>query len=110
MVCAETEEEAMRLAKSYDLFMVQRLQGQDKNRISSVETAEAYSYSNHDLAIMEQNKRMNIAGTPEQVKTQLKQLAVDYGLDEIMVVSGIYDFSARKHSHQLLAHVMELSS
>src|SRR5262249_33822142 len=51
-ICADTEAEAQRLARSRDLFIVRLYTGR-AGQYPSVETAERYPYSTRELAIVE---------------------------------------------------------
>jgi luciferase family oxidoreductase group 1 len=107
-VCADTEAEAWRLARSRELFIL-RLHGGRPGRYPSVEEAEAYPYTAHERAIVEYNRRRTVAGTPEQVRARLTALAADYGVDELIIVTITHDPKARLRSYELLAQAFELT-
>ena len=107
-VCAETEAEAWRLARSRELFILQLHTGRP-GRYPSVEEAEAYPYTAHERAIVEYNRRRTVAGTPEQVRARLTALAADYGVDELIIVTITHDPKARLRSYELLAQAFELT-
>jgi alkanesulfonate monooxygenase SsuD/methylene tetrahydromethanopterin reductase-like flavin-dependent oxidoreductase (luciferase family) len=50
-----------------------------------------------------------VIGAPEQAKAQLLELAAQYGVEELVVVSICYDFAARLKSYELLAQVFGLT-
>jgi alkanesulfonate monooxygenase SsuD/methylene tetrahydromethanopterin reductase-like flavin-dependent oxidoreductase (luciferase family) len=52
--------------------------------------------------------RRAIIGTPEKVRAGLDQLAIDYGADEVMVVTITHDHAARRRSYELLSEAMDL--
>ncbi len=107
VVCADTEAEAWRLARSRELFIL-RLRAGRPGRYPSVEEAESYSYTAHERAIVEYNRRRTIAGTPEQVRARLLALAEEYGVDELVVVTITHDPKARLRSYELVAHAFGL--
>jgi luciferase family oxidoreductase group 1 len=107
VVCADTEAEAQRLARSRDLFIVRLYTGR-AGAYPSVETAERYPYSPRELAIVEHARQRTVAGTPEQVRGSLEVLAADYGVDELVVVTITHDPKARLRSYELLAEVFGL--
>jgi len=109
ILCADTEEEAKRLAKSRSLLFLKLHKQGFYSRLPSVEEADAYNYSEQDLAIIKNSERHSIIGAPEQVKEKITTLQKRYNLDEIMAVTSTYDFEARKYSFKLLAEVMKLS-
>ena len=104
VVCADTEAEALRLAKSRDLFIVRLYTGRS-GRYPSVEEAEAYPYTERELAIVHHARRRTVAGAPEQVRDRLRALAAEYGVDELVVVTITHDVKARLRSYELLAEV-----
>ncbi|MGH7348930.1 MAG: MsnO8 family LLM class oxidoreductase, partial [Candidatus Rokuibacteriota bacterium] len=107
-VCAETEIEARRLARSRDLFIVRLYTGRP-GPYPSVEEAESYPYNAQELAIAEHAGRRSVVGTPEQVRERLLGMAADYQADELIVVTITHDFKARLRSYELLADAFELS-
>jgi alkanesulfonate monooxygenase SsuD/methylene tetrahydromethanopterin reductase-like flavin-dependent oxidoreductase (luciferase family) len=106
-LCAETEEEAERLARCRDLFIVRLYTGRF-GPFPSVEEEEAYSYSAPELAIVAEARRRTVAGTPERVKARLEALAAEYGVDELIIVTIAHEFKARLRSYELLAEAFGL--
>ena len=105
MVCADTEAEAIRLSLSRKLWFAS-LANQDGDRaFPSVEEAEQHIYNDREQALLDSHFRTALAGTPEQVRTKLLEMAQRFGADELMVVSITYDFQARCRSHRLLAEI-----
>ena len=102
VVCAETETEAVRLAQSRHLFIARLYTGRG-GPYPSVEEAESYPYSAHELAIIEHARRRSVAGDPSQVRERLLALAAEYGAEEIVVVTITHSFKARMRSYELLA-------
>src|SRR5262245_16064418 len=105
---ADSEAEALRLAKSRLLWIVRLYTGRP-GAFPSVEEAESYPYNEQEMAIVEHARRRTIAGTAEQVRERLVALAAEYGAKELMVVSITHDFKARLRSYQLLADAFGLS-
>ncbi|NQX65271.1 LLM class flavin-dependent oxidoreductase [Paenibacillus alba] len=108
VICADTEEEAQRLATSTDLFFLSLGRGALLPSFPSVETAMNYPYTESDLSLIRGRQHKRVVGTPEQVKAELLKLNEAYQADEIMVVSPIHDIQARVHSYRLLAKSFEL--
>ena len=108
VVCADTEAEARRLARSRELFIL-RLHTGRPGRYPSVEEAEAYPYTAHERAAVEYNRRRTVAGTPEQVRARLLAMADEYGADELIIVTITHDPKARLRSYELLAQAFELA-
>jgi len=108
-LCADAESEALRLARSRDLFLLRLYTGRF-GPYPSVEEAEAYPYTDRDLAIIQHTRQRTIAGAPERVRDRLCALGAEYGTEEFVIVTMTHDFKARVRSYELLADVFELSA
>lgn len=106
-LAADTEAEAQRLAKSRDLWITRLYTGRP-GAFPSVEEAEAYPYTEQEMAIVHHARRRTIAGVPEQVRDRLLALAAAYGAAELVIVTITFDFKARLRSYQLLAEAFGL--
>jgi luciferase family oxidoreductase group 1 len=106
-LCADTEAEARRQARSRDLFLLRLYTGRF-GPYPSVEEAEGYPYTDRDLAIIQHTRQRTIAGAPEQVRDRLLSLAAEHGVDELVVVSMAHDFKSRVRSYELLAEAFAL--
>ncbi|WP_274363790.1 LLM class flavin-dependent oxidoreductase [Paenibacillus thermotolerans] len=109
VVCAETDEEANRLATSGDLFFTSLYKGHDLPHLPSVSTAADYPYTEYDLQMIRQMRSNRFIGSPERVKQQLLELGERLGVDELMVVSPIHGFEERVHSYRLLSEAFGLA-
>jgi luciferase family oxidoreductase group 1 len=107
-LCADTEAEALRLARSRHLFVVGLYTGRH-GPYPSVEEAEAYPYTPSEQAIVRHAQGRTIAGAPEQVRERVLALAAEYGVDEVVVVTITHDFKARLRSYELLAEAFGLA-
>jgi luciferase family oxidoreductase group 1 len=107
VICAETEAEAARLARSRDLAML-RLYTNRFGPYPSVEEAEAYPYTEREMEIVRYNRQRVLAGTPDRVRAHLVEQAGAYGVDEIVVVTITHDVKARVRSYELLAEAFAL--
>lgn len=107
-ICAETEEEADRLARSSDLLFLGIRTGRRMQFLPSVKTATEYPYTEMDRLHVQQIRERRVVGTPSQVKEQLLQLGEDYNAHEILINSPIHDEKARIRSYELIAHVFGL--
>jgi luciferase family oxidoreductase group 1 len=108
-ICAETDEEAERLASSSRLFRRRIRQGDvraiptpdqalaelgPRTRESSNDTGEWPRY---------------VVGSPDRVRTQLIDMGSQLGVDEMMIVTIVHDHQARLRSYELLATAFELT-
>jgi luciferase family oxidoreductase group 1 len=85
IVCAKTEEEAGRLAKSGGLFF-------NPGGLSEAETVTV-------------SKRV-LVGDPQQIKEKLLMLQNNYGTDEFMIVTMTPEYKERIRSYELIADVL----
>ena len=102
---ADTEAEARRLFRSRELWRLKRDRGMFLP-LPSVEEAEAYPYSDLELARLEQIRAQAMVGTPEQVRAKLEALSAAHGgISEFAVITHCHDAAARQRSYTLLAEV-----
>ncbi|MEQ8387478.1 MAG: LLM class flavin-dependent oxidoreductase [Alphaproteobacteria bacterium] len=107
VICADTEERALALGATRDLWRLRLSQGRH-DPIPTVAEAAAYEYTAEEAAEVARNRHRHIVGTPEQVKTRLDAVSDAYGVDEFVVISICPDFEDRLRSYELLAEVYEL--
>ena len=104
-VCADTDEEAERIASSAEMSFAHLVRGQ-LIPVPSVEKALAWkaegSFVAGNLPLFGRQRR-RIVGSPGVVRAELEQVASDYGADEMMVVTITYDHDARRRSYELIA-------
>jgi luciferase family oxidoreductase group 1 len=97
VVCAETDDEAQRLASSSRMAMTLLRQG----RLIAVPPVE------RALRFFEDQPppmgRRAVVGSPETVRPGVEQVVADYGADEAMIVTITYDHAARRRSYELVA-------
>lgn len=104
VVCADTDEEAERLAATVDLNFVRRAKG-EYLPLASPDEALAYDYAPVDRARIAQNRQKLSVGSPATVKAKLAPLIEATQANELMVTTMIYDHQARKRSYELLAGI-----
>lgn len=109
VICADTEEEARRLAASTELFFLSLENGRLLDRFPSVETAEAYPYTEYDRMRIASGAHRRIVGTPASVKGQLEEMSERLGIDELMIVTVTHNFEARLRSYRLVAEAFGLT-
>ncbi|MDX8045851.1 LLM class flavin-dependent oxidoreductase [Gracilibacillus sp. S3-1-1] len=105
VVCADTEEEAERLAETQDKWLLSVGKGGD-TKVPSMEEVRKKSYTSEELEMIKENRKRTIIGTPTKVKEELTHLQQLYQTDEFMIITNIYDFEAKKKSYQLIAEAM----
>jgi luciferase family oxidoreductase group 1 len=95
-ICAETDEEAERLAASGRMTFTLLRQG----RLIAVpppEKAQRFIASTEGVA------RRGVIGSPETVRAGIETIASAYGAEEVIVVTITYDHGARRRSYELIA-------
>jgi len=107
VVCADTDTEAARLARSRDLFLVRLYTGRS-GPYPTVEEAEAYRYTPQEQVILRDARLRSVVGTPEQVRRRLEELGGRCGVSEFVVLTITHDFTARLRSYELLAQAFGL--
>jgi luciferase family oxidoreductase group 1 len=99
-ICAETDEEAERLASSGRMAFSMLRAGRPI-QIPPVEKALRYLETREPPS-----GRRAVLGSPETVKRGLEDIAKAYDADELMVVTITHDPAARRRSYELIAEAM----
>lgn len=109
LICADTDEEAMRLAASRDLWRT-RLDTGNIGPVPTIEEALAHTYTPQEEVRRKFHQRRNIIGSPATVRKKLLDTLSRYEVNEAVVVTITHSFEARCKSYELLADVFDLSS
>jgi luciferase family oxidoreductase group 1 len=97
-ICAETDEEAERLASSSRMMYSLLRQG-TLIQVPPVEKALAYL----EMRSKRASGRRAVIGSPATVRAGLVEVAGEYGADELMVLTITHDHEARRRSYELIA-------
>ncbi|HEY8703154.1 MAG TPA: LLM class flavin-dependent oxidoreductase [Gaiellaceae bacterium] len=97
-ICAETDEEAQRLAASARMAVAFLHSGR-LIPVPPVEKALAF-FAEHDVP---PTGRRAVVGAPDTVRAGLEEVAREYGADELMLVTITHDHTARRRSYELVA-------
>jgi luciferase family oxidoreductase group 1 len=108
-LCAESKARAEALASTHDLFVLRLIQG-IRTTYPRVEEAEARLYTPTERDHLPVLRASLIAGTPEQVGTELQALAKRTGVDEVMVTTMTHSHAERRQSYALLVKAFGLPS
>ncbi len=106
-MCAQTDAEAERLARSADVWRL-RPEGAERGPLLSPEDAAAQPLTDLEEAKLAQLRAATVVGSPSRVRDELSALAEDYGVDELMVLTVCHDAGARRRSYELLAEAFGL--
>lgn len=106
--CAETHEEAERLAMTLDLSLLMLINGQRMEGTPTYEMARDYPYTEREKMVVRENRERMIIGDPASVRQQLISFAASYGVDEVMISTRTPEFKDRVRTIELLADMMDL--
>lgn len=106
-LCADTDEEAERLAASARMAMRLLRQGR-LIAIPPVEKALRYFEAQGKPVEAAHRSRRMVLGTPEVVRAGIEQVAEAYGAEEVIVVTICHDHGARRRSYELIADAFGL--
>lgn len=109
-ICADTDEQAQRLAASGRMAFTMLRRGE----LIAVPTPEkALEFLAGEERTprppgQQRGQRRTVVGSPETVRRELEDVAEKYRAGEVIAVNILYDHEARRHSYELLARVFEL--
>ena len=107
VVCAESDEEARRLAAS-SVMSFRLLQRGQLIPVPPVDKAVAFLDADRvdhppTSPGLPMRTRRRVVGSPETVRKGLEDVAREYGADEVMIVTITFDHDARRRSYELIA-------
>jgi luciferase family oxidoreductase group 1 len=105
VVCAQTDDEADRLASTMDLAWLRIRRGEFRP-LPSPEEAQAYPYDEFERAAVRQYRSRTVIGGPAAVKARLEEWAHQSGADEVMVVTNLHGHAERLRSYELVARAL----
>jgi len=100
--CADTEERAQLMQKTFDINFYRFITGQSQGVFLSPEDIQGYPIHGELAQFMKSRDRLRAVGTPDQVKAKLTAIQQDFELDELMLVSNCYYLEDRKRCFELL--------
>ncbi len=86
VMCAETDEEADRLAKSRDVWAMRLRTTGNPGPVPSVEEALEVARDPRTQSWLASMRRRGVVGSPATVRAALERHAADYQVDEIKVI------------------------
>jgi luciferase family oxidoreductase group 1 len=115
-ICADSEQEAQRLAASGRMAFTMLRRGEliavpppeKALEFLAAEAEVSEARSQPAAAGPPHARRRTVVGTPGAVRVELEEVAAEYGADEMIAVNILYDHAARRRSYELLAGAFEL--
>ncbi|CAA2142478.1 LLM class flavin-dependent oxidoreductase [Hyphomicrobium sp. ghe19] len=108
IIAAETGREARRLATTQQMSFANIFRGARGLSQPPIDDIETYWTPREKAQVLQMLQR-SIVGSPETVRAGIDALIDETAADEIMIVSDVYDHSARLRSFELIAAVHQAS-
>jgi luciferase family oxidoreductase group 1 len=108
VVCAPTDEDAIRLAAPSALSFLRLRQGHP-GQLPTPDDAARYPYNPLEREMIRQRQADQVIGSPETVHRGLQELQERTQADELMLTTVVYDHADRVRSYELVAGVSALS-
>jgi luciferase family oxidoreductase group 1 len=105
VICAPTEEEAEYLATGMALAWV-RIRSGVFAPLPSPEEASRRVYSEPELGLLRDFRRLVVIGAPDSVRRQLLAKAQDCQASELMIVCSVHSHAARLRCYELIAKAL----
>ena len=108
-LCADTDEEALRISASARMMLLLLFRGR-LTAVPPVEKALAYlAHEGVPIDSLPAGRRI-ITGAPERVRKAIEGVAAEYAADEVFVVNIGHDPAARLRCYELIAEAFGLRS
>jgi alkanesulfonate monooxygenase SsuD/methylene tetrahydromethanopterin reductase-like flavin-dependent oxidoreductase (luciferase family) len=107
VICADSDEEARRLAASGRMTFTLLRRG-ELIAVPAPEKALEFLAGEERAPGGPRAERRAVLGPAAAVRSELEDVAGKYGAEEVIVVTITYDHEARRHSYELLAEVFGL--
>ncbi|RAL23003.1 LLM class flavin-dependent oxidoreductase [Lujinxingia litoralis] len=106
VIVADTDEEAQRLATSWDLAMV-RLRRGVPAPFPTPDEALAYPYSPLEREFIHSHRKLQFIGTADHVTERLRDFVQKSGASELMIATFTYSHTSRARSLTLLSEAWQ---
>lgn len=108
-LCAETDEEARRIAASSKMMFTLFLRG-ELIAIPPIDKALEFLANQPPGDDPFRARRRAIVGSPSKVRAGIEDVVREYGADEAMIVTITYEHAARRRSYELIAREFQNAS
>ena len=109
VICAETDAEAMLLSASLRMMLLMLFRGRPIP-VPPVAKAQAFLAGEGLPFHLLPSGRRFITGAPATVRRELEKVASEYGAEEVLIVTNVFDHTARRRSYELIAREFGLES
>ncbi|HEY4546862.1 MAG TPA: LLM class flavin-dependent oxidoreductase [Pedomonas sp.] len=106
VIAAHTDAEAKRLATTQQMSFADLFSGRRGLSKPPIDDIETY-WSAHEKAQAMHMLARSVVGSPETVRKGLEAFIDETGVDEVMIVSDVYEHQARLRSVELIAEAMK---
>jgi alkanesulfonate monooxygenase SsuD/methylene tetrahydromethanopterin reductase-like flavin-dependent oxidoreductase (luciferase family) len=101
-ICAETDDEAMRLSASVRMALIHLFRGRSIPVPPPDEALEFLSREGIPMSLQPVGRRF-VTGSPATVKRSIEKIAEEYGAGEVLILTVVNDHTARRRSYELIA-------
>lgn len=106
VIAADTVAEANKLATSLFQMFMGIVSGNRKLLQPPLDNMDG-NWTEYEEELINQMLALSFIGSPESIKESLQEFVDQSQVDELMVISNIYDHKAKLHSYQLLAELIK---
>ncbi|RZA09059.1 MAG: LLM class flavin-dependent oxidoreductase [Proteobacteria bacterium] len=110
VICAETDEEAERLASSGDLAFLRLRQTGRFDPVPTVEQALATKYSPQERYEIDEHRQKAFVGSPATVRANLLPFLDRIGAQEAIISTMVHNPEARRRSYRLVAKALDMKA
>lgn len=108
VLCADTDEEALRLAMPSALSFLNLRLGRP-GLMPSLEETEAHDWTEAERAFVDDRLAQQIIGSPETARKGIEELVDRTGVDELMITTQTHATEDRIRSYELVADAVGLA-
>lgn len=109
-ICSDSKEKAQEIASSHTYWKVQAFRHPTRDGLHSPDSVKKLyeKLSFEDKAYYHETLDSMILGTPKECREKIEKLALEYGVEEVMIVNVTYSFEDRIKSYELLSKEFNL--
>ena len=107
-ICAETDEEAMRLSASVRMMLLMLFRGRPVPMPPVDRALTFLATEGMPMDLLPVGRRF-ILGSPSKVREGIEAVAREYSAEEVLIVTNTFDHQARRKSYELIAREFGLA-